>query len=970
MLKRKDYFYEAFIYYQYFNTQNNRKQEETEYLINIDWITKWKKFNYSNLKDKYFSKYRIKSQEEYNKILYQANNNIQYINGPGMINNMDIIENFDSFLNDGNINDYFNFVVDISKKKYSKIPQTLFKLLVKNYDIDYTLPAYYSEQQNYKIYFFDEKDNKLDEGKIYFNKNNILNIGKRLINIINAGKLNIKKKNIKEEDLKIQIKKFNIIVTMKGGKKENNKNIENEKILISINSPELSINSDKSQNSSSIEFSSKNSKKMDKSVSTTSVLKKNDFMKNNSEIKNPNYLIKINKKGKHHYPKGIIGLMNLGNTCYMNCVIQVLSNIKELREYFLNEKFKNDLYIKSYYNGEIAKQFYSLLKNIWNNSNNSEETINPNKFKTIFGKFNPEFNDTQSHDAVEFLMVLLNCLQEDLFKGQKLPKPLDQYENTKDVRWKLYKIINESIIFDLFYGMEKNETNCLNLNCLFNKFNFQIFNVLNLPLHGPEFSLNKNELKNYHFFYINCYIVLYPFNSKCVCIKFPIERNLFTSIINDEIIQFIMKITYIDNFEVRFDDLDDNKNVINELVKSDFLWKKKNINEEINIYFYANNNLSSYNLFNNLTNNKENIKNYFHLEYLKKKKKITKNDNLNNQNEKKNNESSFFYITNFVIQTDQSIKRIGTQQRIKFNEKNNLINLYQEICKVFKINYDYQKEKMSLNTFNILKDPKLNKNLNKYNVIDDIKKNYENIKIPFIISIRINDFDNDINIPIPYNSKKSLEEFKSYLKNELELYTKDISKLSLDIFYIEKNYENITKLNNIENCYEFNFLEENQLKKSINPQSSKMKSNNFTLKHLFNFYQISELFLNKNIICECCLQEVYSKTSFVKIPKILFLHLKRTENGKIKKNFIDFEFSITAKNYFHGLSEDIKNIQYNLISIIYFYGNTPNDGHYNCVCKNIIDNKWYKFNDNEIYLMDENDLKNENVYILIYQQQN
>ena len=34
MLKRKDYFYEAFIYYQYFNIQNNKRQEETEYLLN------------------------------------------------------------------------------------------------------------------------------------------------------------------------------------------------------------------------------------------------------------------------------------------------------------------------------------------------------------------------------------------------------------------------------------------------------------------------------------------------------------------------------------------------------------------------------------------------------------------------------------------------------------------------------------------------------------------------------------------------------------------------------------------------------------------------------------------------------------------------------------------------------------------------------------------------------------------------
>ncbi len=141
-----------------------------------------------------------------------------------------------------------------------------------------------------------------------------------------------------------------------------------------------------------------------------------------------------------------------------------------------------------------------------------------------------------------------------------------------------------------------------------------------------------------------------------------------------------------------------------------------------------------------------------------------------------------------------------------------------------------------------------------------------------------------------------------------------------------------------------------------------------TLKHLFNFYQIGELYLDNNMTCEYCSQEVYSKISFVKIPKILILHLQRTENLKINKNFIDFDFSINSKNYFHGISEDLQNIQYDLIGIIYFYGNTPNEGHYNCVCKNSNDNKWYKFNDNEVFIMNENELKNENAYALIYQQ--
>ena len=969
MSKINKYFYEAFTYYKYFNSQGFNRREETEYLININWIDRWKEFNYSNLKKKYFSKYNITNQNEYNIIFAKASKEIQLTNDPGIINNMDIIEDLSSFLNDGDITDPFNLVVDISKKKYMKIPQSLFKLFKDNYNIDYVLSSYYSEQRKYNIYFFDEKENLLDEGKIYLNKNKISNLSKRLINIIKLDILNIKTKNIKEDDLIITFNKSNLEcdVIIKGGKK--GKNINKEKSINTMNSQDLSKSIDISENSN--EISKKNSKKMDKSISTVNVIKKNEIIQNKNEINDQNYLIKVNKKEINVYKNGIIGLMNLGNTCYMNSVIQVLSNIKELRKYFFSEQLINDMNDKSDYKGEIAEQFYYLLTKIWNCSNKSEKMINPKEFKDTFGKYNQQYNNLQSHDTIEFLIILLNCLQEDLLKGKKLSKPFNEYENTKEVRWELYKLMNKSIIFDLFYGMQNIEINCLNLNCLYKTFNFEIFNVLHLPLHGPQFTFNKNELRNYKFYYINCYIVLYPFDLQCVCIKFPIEYSLFTNIINDEIIQFIKKITYIENFEVKFDELNNNKNEINELVKSDFLWKKKNVKDEINIYFYTyeSNNLRTKDLINTLENNKINIRNYFLLEYLKKKKNIkqTKRE-TKEKKEKKKKELSFFYITNFIIKKNNDIQRIGTQQIIKFNQKDKIINLYQEICRIFNIKYDYKKEKSSLYTFNIINDDSLNNNLKNYNVIHDIKNNYDKLNIPFIISIRINSFNN-INIPIPYNLNITLEEFKDYLLNNLELYSKEISKLNFDIFYLEKNNENIIKLNNLQNCFIFNFLEENKEKiksKSI-PLTYKIK-NNMTLKHLFNFYQIGELYLDNNMTCEYCSQEVYSKISFVKIPKILILHLQRTENLKINKNFIDFDFSINSKNYFHGISEDLQNIQYDLIGIIYFYGNTPNEGHYNCVCKNSNDNKWYKFNDNEVFIMNENELKNENAYALIYQQ--
>ena len=633
--EKSRYFYEAFIYFQFKKTGYNKNQ--TLFLINADWIEKWKKFNYNNL-EKYFLNYKIQNQKQYNYVFDLAQKDITFENNPGIIINLDIIENFNTFFNDGNINDPFNYVVDKNNKKYLKIPKDLWNLFSENYGEDYELSSFFSEQTPCEIMFCNEKKVILEEGKIYLNSNNYKDISNRIYNIIQAGRLKSinKLNNFSSQDITVEKKqdynkKIYFKVYIKGATKKNKNEFEilidskNEeeisKIMNNKDTIENSISSNSNKDNLNIQikfnnqnneknsnfylnknnelenskFSNKNHihkiKKMLKSTSQNNVIvkKKNpieeeidektqkiqvNIIPNQMVYKNKRIIITKNIREQRNL-YGIIGLMNLGNSCYMNSVIQILSNIKSLRDYFLSKDYERDININSDSKGEIAKAFYDLLNEIWTEKNQKKE-IFPYKFKNIICKYNPLYNNNFGQDAIQFLIFFLSYLSDDLSQGEKLDKPLNEYEKTQKKRWELYKKINKSKIFDLFFGMNKNEKNCLNLDCKYSRFGFDIFNITHLHLKCPQFILKEKYFFN-KIIIVNCYIVLYPFNNfnKCICIQYPIQENSYQNIKMNQIIDFIKKITKINSFIVRFDELNNDKNDIIELSGNEYLSKKK-----------------------------------------------------------------------------------------------------------------------------------------------------------------------------------------------------------------------------------------------------------------------------------------------------------------------------------------------------------------------------------------------------------
>lgn len=193
------------------------------------------------------------------------------------------------------------------------------------------------------------------------------------------------------------------------------------------------------------------------------------------------YNLKI--KRSTYTGKGLCGLVNLGNKCYKNSILQCLFSTLSLTDYLLSTDYKNDLSNENKKKNEhyVLLSYITLVNNIFD----SNQIIKPKSFVENLSKFHRKYFSMTQQDSHECLLYILEILHSSLsyeieveIKGDPKSKA-DELMKSSLESWQKFYENSYSFIIETFNGSHINNITC---SCGNNELVFEPYNTLSLDI--------------------------------------------------------------------------------------------------------------------------------------------------------------------------------------------------------------------------------------------------------------------------------------------------------------------------------------------------------------------------------------------------------------------------------------------------------------------------------------------------------
>ena len=213
----------------------------------------------------------------------------------------------------------------------------------------------------------------------------------------------------------------------------------------------------------------------------------------------------------------LIGLNNLGFTCYLNAILQCLNQTEPLTNYFLSEegisKVKNNnLLINDSFSLQLSPSYLEVIKNLWDIKKNNK-SYSPIHFYEKLNEMNNIFKLNKPNDSKDLLKFIfkqfhkeLNIKKVIINNYNKNDSNFEQYDRIKTFNKFLIDFTgnNCSIISNYFFGINEVHKECIkcknffiNQRIMLNPviYEFKIYNMLIFPLDEVKKLIIKNNKK-------------------------------------------------------------------------------------------------------------------------------------------------------------------------------------------------------------------------------------------------------------------------------------------------------------------------------------------------------------------------------------------------------------------------------------------------------------------------------------------